>query len=249
VVLQLGWYGLIISFVTIVIRILWVLGGAYYQHIFLKKGGDDTSDSEPIAWKNVLIVAWTGTRGVVSLAAALALPLTLRNGATFPQRNVILLLTFIVILVTLVVQGLTLPLLVRVLKIKPEIRQQKQEEDDLQLTLTENTIQFIDHGFPLELDDKVLDQLKKQYGFSYSLLSKKNTGSGTEQRQYISQLNYINDLMSAQLEIIRFQRELLLKFHTEGTFNDETITKAERELDIEELRLNTMLERGKTQTK
>ena len=77
------------------------------------------------------------------------------------------------------------------------------------------------------------------------MLSKKNTGSRSEKRQYLSQLSYFNDLMAARLEIIKFQRELLLKFHTEGTFNDETITKVERELDIEELRLNTMLEGAK----
>ena len=242
--LQLALHGLIISLVTIIIRVLWVFGGAYHQRIFFRKRSDDPGDTEPISWKNVLIVAWTGTRGVVSLAAALALPLTLRNGTSFPQRHAILLLAFIVIFVTLVVQGLTLPLLIRMLKIKPEVRRQKQEEDELQLTLTENTVHFIDRDFPLELDDKVLDQLKKQYGFNYNLLSKKNTGNRSEQKQYRSQLNYINDLLSAQLEIIKFQRELLLKFHTEGTFNDETITKAERDLDIEELRLNTMLEKG-----
>ena len=69
--------------------------------------------------------------------------------------------------------------------------------------------------------------------------------SASLRTQYLSQLNYLNELMAARLEVIKFQRELLLKFHAEGTFNDETITKGEREPDIEELRLNTMLERAK----
>ena len=154
--LQLLWYGLIISFVTIVIRILWVLGGAY-----LKSTNADTGDTEPVSWKNVLIVAWTGTRGVVSLATALALPLTLHNGTPFPQHNAILFLAFIVILVTLVVQGLTLPLLIRLLKIKSVAPIQKQEEDELHLTLNENTLHFIERHFPLELDEKLLEPGKR----------------------------------------------------------------------------------------
>ncbi|HYJ65679.1 MAG TPA: Na+/H+ antiporter, partial [Parafilimonas sp.] len=117
---QLIGYGLIISIVTIVIRIVWVFAGAYHQRIFNRKKTDDDENDEAVNWKNVLIVAWTGTRGVVSLATALALPLTLNNGAAFPKRHSILLLAFTVILVTLVIQGLTLPLLIKLLKIKSE---------------------------------------------------------------------------------------------------------------------------------
>ena len=236
-------YGLVISLVTIVIRILWVFAGAYHQTVFKQKKPEVVDESAPTSWKNVLIVAWTGTRGVVSLATALALPLTLQNGSPFPQRNAILLLAFIVILVTLVVQGLTLPLLIRVLKIKPEVRQQKQEEDDLQLNLSENTLHFIDQHFTLELEDNVLQQVRRRYEFNYRMLSNKNADNRKEQRQYASQLNYANQLLLARSEVIKFQREILLKYHTEGTFNDETLTKYERELDIEELQINTMMEK------
>ena len=110
--LQLLGYGLIISLVTIVVRILWVFAGAYWQNSFSKKkksnatlAGDDDADS---TWKNVLIVAWTGTRGVISLATALALPLLLQDGTAFPKRHSIIFLSFVVIFVTLVVQGLSL---------------------------------------------------------------------------------------------------------------------------------------------
>ena len=236
-------YGLVISVVTVVIRILWVFAGAYHQTVFKQKKADVVDETVPTSWKNVLIVAWTGTRGVVSLATALALPLTLQNGSPFPQRNAILLLAFIVILVTLVVQGLTLPLLIRLLKIKPEVKKQKQEEDDLQLNLSENTLHFIDRHFTLELDDNVLTQVRKRYEFNYKMLLNKNTDKSKEQRQYASQLNYANQLLLARREVINFQREIILKYHTEGTFNDETLTKYERELDIEELQINTMMEK------
>jgi CPA1 family monovalent cation:H+ antiporter len=87
-----------------------------------KRQADDLSanDNQDSTWKNVLVVAWTGTRGVISLAAALALPLLLEDGTPFPKRHSIIFLAFVVIFVTLVVQGLSLPLLIRWLKIKPQ---------------------------------------------------------------------------------------------------------------------------------
>src|SRR6185436_18282290 len=80
-------YGLLISLVTIIIRILWVFAGAYHQFTLQQHNANKVSQEdsvEQVSWKNVLIVAWTGTRGVVSMATALALPLTLKNGSHFP---------------------------------------------------------------------------------------------------------------------------------------------------------------------
>lgn len=238
--MELIGYGLVISVVTILIRILWVFAGAYHTSFF--KSIKKKKEADSFSWKNVLIVAWTGTRGVVSLATALALPLTLQDGSPFPHRNAILLLAFIVILVTLVIRGLTLPLLIKLLKIEPAQEKQKLEEDELQLTLAETTINFIENDFPLELDDRLSQLVKRRYEVNYNLLTKKNTGDSRQEKQYLTQLQALHQQLVAQLEIIKFQRELLLKFHTQGTYNDATITKAERELDIEELRLTNMMQ-------
>lgn len=239
-------YGLIISLVTIIIRIIWVFAGAYHQNIFLRKSSRQTTgdNSDQTSWKNVLIVAWTGTRGVVSLATALALPLTLSDGSAFPKRHSILLLAFIVILVTLVVQGLTLPLLIRLLKIKPQDNIQKQDEKALRLTITESVLRFIDHEFPFDLDEPVLVQIRKPYEANFELLSKEVYGRRRKRREQAAHTNFISQTLSAQLEILKYERELLISFHKEGTYNDESITKAERELDIEELRLRAMVEKG-----
>lgn len=239
-------YGLIVSLVTIVIRILWVFAGAYNNTLFpwKKRQQELLEDEDQISWKNVLIVAWTGTRGVVSLATALALPLTMGNGNVFPKRHSILLLAFVVILVTLVVQGLTLPLLIRLLKIQPHTGLQKQEENDLHRTITQNILHYIQHDFPIELNDRVRSQVTKQYELVLTMLSQPNIPYRQKNQENAVQLNYINQMLAAQLEIVKFERELLIGFHKEGTFNDETITKAERELDIEELRLQAMIEKG-----
>ncbi len=242
---QLICYGLIISIVTIVIRIVWVFAGAYHQRIFnRKKTGDDEND-EAVNWKNVLIVAWTGTRGVVSLATALALPLTLNNGAEFPKRHSILLLAFTVILVTLVIQGLTLPLLIKLLKIKSEKPLLQKEENELNLLLAESSLHFINNDFKDDVDENMLERIKKQYEFNYNILANKK-GDYRQRKESDSQLNSMNQFLKAQMEIVKFQRELLIKFQNEDRFSEEALAKAERELDIEELRLNSMMQKTET---
>ena len=234
--------GIIISIVTIIIRILWVFAGAYHQRLFKRKNDNDETD-EATDWKNVLIVAWTGTRGVVSLATALALPITMGNGDDFPKRHSILLLAFSVIIVTLVVQGLTLPLLIKWLKIKPATIEQEKEEDEIMLNLTQDSLQFIDNDFPLEIDDAAIERLKKQYEFRYNLLlNKKN--KGLHKKQVESQLNSVHQFSLAQLEVIKFQRQLIIDFQTNGRYSEEALSKAERELDIEELQVNSLLEKS-----
>jgi monovalent cation/hydrogen antiporter len=245
-VIQLVGYGLIISLATIVIRIIWVFAGAYHQ-AFLKRRlrfQNDNEDSQPVSWKNVLIVAWTGTRGVVSLATALALPLTLANGNAFPKRHSILLLTFVVILVTLVVQGLTLPLLIRLLNVQRDASVQKNEEKELQLVLTESILHFIQNDFPIELHDNVMEQIKRRYAAAQQLLAKRPNKTSQQKRDDVLQVNFFNQMLTAQLEVVKYERELLINFHKEGTFADEVINKAEQELDIEELRLHAMIQKS-----
>lgn len=241
--IHMVWYGFTISIVTIAIRVIWVFGGAYYQDILNRRTTQPQDDgNEQTPWKNVLIVAWTGTRGVVSLATALGLPLLLSTGEVFPNRNSILLLAFIVILVTLVVQGLTLPLLIRMLKIKPQTAAQQQEEHDLQLTLEEHVLDFINNHFPFDTDENVLKQISKRHELNRAILTKQ-TGNRLARQESASQVHALNEMLQAQLETVKFQRELLTRFQRDGSFNEETINKAERNLDIEELRISSMMQK------
>jgi len=239
--IQLIGYGLIISAVTIIIRIVWVFAGAYHQKLFAGKKSA-IEDEEPTNWKNVLIVAWTGTRGVVSLATALAVPFTLTNGNDFPKRHSILLLAFTVILVTLVIQGLTLPLLIRLLKIKSENNLLQKEENELNLAIAESSLRFISNGLPNNVSDEIAERIRRQYEFDYNLLSNKK-GNYQQQKDSETQLNSVTQLIQAQIEVVKFKRELLIKFQNEDRFSEEVLTNAERELDIEELRLNSLIQK------
>ena len=123
-ILPLIAYSFLISLVMLVLRIFWIFGHsrnlrkeidkrlAMPEQFKIKLYSD-----EKIDWKNSLIIGWSGMRGIVSLASALALPITLDNGTAFPQRDTLIFISVVVVLITLIVQGLTLPLLVKWLKV------------------------------------------------------------------------------------------------------------------------------------
>ena len=111
----MGWAAILCG-VVILARILWVIPSAYVPRWIDRKFGRKSDPYPPLA--SVLVVGWTGMRGVVSLAAALAIPKTIGDAnQDFPERGVLLFLTYAVIFVTLVGQGLTLPLLIKWLKV------------------------------------------------------------------------------------------------------------------------------------
>jgi CPA1 family monovalent cation:H+ antiporter len=235
-------YGLIISLVTILVRIIWVFGGAYWLNFFQKNKVEGKDHADPHnTWKNVMVVAWTGTRGVISLAAALALPLVLNDGTAFPKRSSIIFFAFVVIFVTLVVQGLSLPLLIRWLKIKPEDNTD-EEEKELQLYLANSTLHFIEKEFPIQGDNKLQQQLKNKYEQQIRKLTKE-IQLHKKARYYNQELkpSEPDNLLTAKLEINKFQRELLIRLHKDGDFSDTAIRHIEREMDIDELKLNTQL--------
>jgi len=104
-------YGVLITAVVIVIRLVSAYGAVAVTMIM--RNFITVADPNPPRSKGPFILGWTGMRGVVSLAAALSIPLYMANGEVFPQRNLILFITFVVILLTLTIQGLTLPYFLR----------------------------------------------------------------------------------------------------------------------------------------
>ncbi|HLA35089.1 MAG TPA: Na+/H+ antiporter [Rhodocyclaceae bacterium] len=111
---QLVVFGTIVSIVAILVRFLWVFPLAYLPRWLI---GSSRPDEPTLRKSELAIVSWCGMRGIVSLAAALALPATLPDGAPFPQRDLLIFLTFFVIAATLIGQGLSLPTLIRRLKV------------------------------------------------------------------------------------------------------------------------------------
>lgn len=111
--------------VVVVARLLWLLPAAWLANRLTRRR--DTGD-KPVSWRETVVMWWAGMRGVVTVALALAIPLTVDGGAPFPGRDEILFTAFAVVLFTLVVQGLTLPMLARLLKVGADDQAQREAE-------------------------------------------------------------------------------------------------------------------------
>lgn len=237
--MQLLGYGIIISIVTILVRIIWVFAGAYSLKFTQSKQAKVSANRlDENTWKNVLIISWTGTRGIISLAAALALPLTLYHGAAFPQRALILFLCFVVIFITLVVQGLSLPLLVRILGVKNVINEDR-ETRELQLYIVNNTLHYIDEEFSSGPDSPLLNPLKRKYESRAAQLTRELKTQRLQKSKEEEEVPpELTSIQQAQIKVSKFQRELLLKIHKEGLFSGSAIKQAERDLDINDMQFD-----------
>lgn len=235
-------YGSLITAVAIVVRILWVFPGAYLPVWLSKKGLRST---RRINWRYVTVLSWTGMRGVVSLAAALAIPLTLDNGELFPQRNMILFITFCVIFFTLVVQGLSLPFLIKILNITPDDTKQRDEEKKVRRMLALQVVAFIDRDLDKEEnDDKVIRRLRNKYTARVKLAGgvHEQPEKGTETQATVT--NLYMQYANVQKSLLDYERALLVEMHKEDSASSEIIKKLQDELDIEETRLTAQLNRS-----
>jgi len=225
-------YAVVISLLTIVIRILWVFPGAYLPRI-LSKNIRRREKRPP--WRLVFVIGWSGMRGVVSLASALAVPLTLATGENFPQRNLILFITFIVILFTLVLQGLSLPLVIRLLKVKDEEAENAEEQElTVRLRLATAALDYMqsEHGDNLG-DVDAFRRLKERYERMIEITNKKLL----KEEETISSAGFLPTYRRMLIEIVSVRRKEIQKLRSERTFSEELLRNKEWELDLEEARL------------
>ena len=208
-IFELSCYGLIISLITILTRLIWIFPISklvYRLNKFLRPQsiGKLTAPQS----SHLLIAAWSGMRGVVSLASALALPITLSNGNAFPLRNEILFITFIVILVTLVGQGLTLPFLVKKLQIEEPLSKIIEDDRRLRIMFLENTINFINNHLSISLDLTTHNFLLNSYQQRLKFFNTKRDETITTLKpggpDYTPNIN--PNYLNAEAEIIKFQR-------------------------------------------
>jgi monovalent cation/hydrogen antiporter len=217
-------YGAIVSATVIIGRIIWVIPGTYLPRVLVKK----IRETEPKPKKRlVAVVAWSGMRGVVSLAAAMALPLVIEGGKPFPNRNLIIFLTFSVIFSTLVIQGLSLRPLIKLFGIKKD-GSEDEHEQKARLKIASAVIEYIEENYSLSVTEEVLNQIKTKYEIRIQRLRKDAERLNEEQ---LLQFNKIEH------EILQMERRMVINLRKEGTISDEALRKIEYELDLEETRL------------
>jgi CPA1 family monovalent cation:H+ antiporter len=223
-------YGVAISLVAIVVRLIWVYPGAYLPRLISQRVRRRETRPPP---RQVFVIGWSGMRGVVSLAAALAIPIALPGGEGLPHRNLILCITFIVILITLVFQGLTLPLIIRWLKIDAGDGE-REKRLNLKLRLARVALDHITTGYADEVASmEPFSLLKDRYEKKFDLTVK--TLERTAEQEVIPPV--ILRFRQLQLDLIGLQRGELARMRHRNEFPEELIRSEEFELDLEEARI------------
>jgi monovalent cation/hydrogen antiporter len=225
-------YGLLISAVVIVVRFLWVFPATYLPRWLSRSV--EANDPAP-SWRFPFIIAFTGVRGVVSLAAALSIPVAIAKGVPFPGRDEVLVITFVVIVVTLIAQGLTLPFVVRKLGLDrlglDEQRERKRRELNARMETARAALKRLDQA---AAEGHVNDEIVRPWR--------------TRQEQRIAQLDGARNLDGdgmgdaasvhrVELALIAAERARLNSLLREGEITDEIRRRIERDLDLDEERL------------
>jgi len=220
-------YGALFSGLVIALRLIWMFPGAFAAH-WIRTRILHQKVSCPSA-AAVLIVGWTGMRGVIALAAAIALPQTLANGAPFPQRNLIIFLAFSVIFTTLVLQGLTLPSLVRALGLA-SAPGRNLEEEAARRQILETAIAHLEQMRENDEEefDAIYEDLTGHYRQRLAFLNRKEDGEGA------APLVRHQGLSRISRELVRVERCTAVELRNQGVIDDETLRQLERELDLRE---------------
>ncbi|HEY7707808.1 MAG TPA: Na+/H+ antiporter [Gaiellaceae bacterium] len=218
-------YAALVTAAVVLVRFAWVFVGAYMPRMM-------RTDGEP-PWKGAVVLAWSGMRGAVSLAAALALPLTTDAGAAFPDRELIVFLTFSVILGTLLIQGLTLPALIRWLDLEDDGLAEK-EEAKARIRAAEAALarleELVDEDW---VNPDTAERLRGSYGFRLSRFRSRfdPDSDGAIEDQSLNFQRLRRELLDAERQAVRQLRR-------DGYIDDDVMRRVTRDLDLEDQRLD-----------
>jgi CPA1 family monovalent cation:H+ antiporter len=228
---ELAGYAAAITLTLVAVRFLWVFPATYLPRKLFRSVRE--KDPSP-PWTGPFLLAFTGMRGAVSLAAALAIPEVTDTGAPFPQRDLIIFLVYAAILVTVVVQGLALAPLIRLLGVQEDGGDDRQREARARLRAARAAIARID-----EVSDEdwvrpaSAERLRGQYEF--------------RERRFAARLDdgdsgEIEDGSMAfqrlRREVLDAERQEIIRLRNTGAINDEVMHRIERDLDLEDARLD-----------
>lgn len=229
-------YAVLVSLVVIVVRIVWVFVLTYLPRRMSRR----LRERDPLPpWGHTTLVAWSAMRGSVSLAAALAVPLQTDSGAPFPERDLVIFLAFAVILATLVGQGLTLPALIRALKIEEDTADQ-DEEMAARVEIAFAAVDRIDELAQEEwVNPDTVERTRGLFEYRRRRFSSQ-LGDGGEHHDPEDEFDYESRAQSYQEFmglVIAAQRQSLRALRDDGQITDEVRRRVEYDLDLEEARI------------
>jgi monovalent cation/hydrogen antiporter len=224
---ELTVYALLVTGTVIATRIVWL---PVFTHL-PRWLGSSRAPQKPFS--HSFLISWAGMRGAVSLAAALAIPLTTDAGGRFPERDLIIFLTFCVILGTLVLQGLSLPLLIRRLGIEPDHR---EDEDDAKARIhaAEAALARLEELLGEDwVREDTAERLRGLYGFRRnrfaSRFDEESDGAIETQSQNYQRL---------RRELLDAERAAVWELGREGVISFDVANRVRRDLDLEDARLD-----------
>jgi len=211
----------VISLTVIVVRFIWVLPATYLPRLWPPIARGETTP--PV--RNVIIVGWSGMRGAVSLAAALALP------KDFPQRELLIFIAFCVILVTLIGQGLTLAPLIKLLHVAPgdEMARAEAEARRTAIEAALAELQRARETWPQH--GPLIDRLAESFEHRAEHISADGDELTDSEQERLEHRAILGSVLTAE-------RHAVIEMRERGMIADQVLRKIERELDLEELRLS-----------
>jgi CPA1 family monovalent cation:H+ antiporter len=226
-------YGLVLSALLIALRMIWVflsmqLSYRIRRHLLHR------NELRP-SLRSSFLVGWTGMRGVIALAAAITLPVTLADGNPFPQRDLIVFLTFCVILVTLVLQGLSLPWIIRILGFPMRQEKNCEEEDARRMMLTAAMEYLQDEqkkNEPQYAD--IYDGMMRRYQMQLGAILGQDASGKRISPQHQSRLREV------ALAVLGVERHTVVRLRNEGRINDEVLRLLEHDIDLRESRMQQL---------
>ena len=227
---QLARYGALFAILVVALRVVWVFPGALIAYWIRRHL---LHQEEPLPnGKEIFIVAWTGMRGVLALAAAISLPTVVQNGTPFPQRNVIIFLTFCVIFATLILQGLALPSLIEKLQLSAS-GASNLEEQQARLLILNTVLEYLEK---LEREAKadheeIYEDMIRHYRARLALVQ--DGGEKLPPERDIALARYERNLTQ---ELRALERSTAVMLRNEDKINDELLRIIERDLDLSEAR-------------
>ena len=219
--------GIVVSLVLVVVRAVWIFATEFLPPLVRRE------PRPPRLLAHSIVLSWAGMRGVVSLAVALAFPLSLPGSGSFPAREAVLIVTLTVIVFTLLGQGLTLPWLIRRLHLGTDL-ELHEEETSARQAMIDAATRRIDELYPVWPGHQpLLAQLRAAYDHRSEHVERRRdtVASGTEDQEAIEH-------REIQRTIIGAERETLLRLRAEGAIDDDVLRHLEHELDLEERRMD-----------
>jgi CPA1 family monovalent cation:H+ antiporter len=223
-------YGVGFSIAMITVRMAWVYGETYLSYALRR--WVQKRETHPPRPGTIFIIGWGGMRGVLSLAAAISLPFTRFGGSPFPQRNMIIYLAFCLMFATLVLQGLTMPWLIRVLGLCQADPSSREAQEARRILLREAITHLSRRRSKNREQSPMFSELIAVYQRRLDELP-------AEQEVELQATVDHSVRKGALLSVLQVEREALIRLRDEDEISDEVLRTLQHELDLAESRVHT----------